>query len=364
MFAVKADENVNSSGPSLEKPREVFQMRLFACSGKRWFYGFWRVFSAPTAFLLFFLLFSVAAPPAWAIDYDKDPYQKEHGLIRDDEFFLVRQGTQGNGSNMWSFTPAHFADEPNRRAPNQWERLADDFVEKSYFYPWGSATETVLFGYLKYGKDYLPYLVDVGRYSQAAPVGADPGDISEYVNFSGVCVGSSAKVRPTVRTLHTTKFTGAFGAVTTDLDGDGISEIVTAGRRENRSPLVFSGISLVNETDDYNVVHISQTSPADSANSGVYSGVRLAAGDLDGDGTPELVAAFQCADDTKETQHWATAQIGIHIAGDTEVEKKGDMFSYHLKRLHEGKTATTVNAVFPLSYFPTFCRTPGATSST
>ncbi len=329
-----------------------------ACSGKhvsRAFRGFRCALSVSAVVfslsLFLLLFFTVAAPPAGATDYDRDPYKKEHGLIRDDEFFLLRQGTKSNDTNSWSFTPAHFVDEPNRRAPNQWKRLADDFVKKDYVSPWGSATETVLFGYLKYGKDYLPYLVDVNRYSQAAPVGADPGDISEYVNIDGVYVGSRTKSQQLVRVGHTTKFTGAFGAVTTDLDGDGISEIVTAGRRENRSPLVFSGISLVNETDDYNVVHISQTSPADSANSGVYSGVRLATGDLDGDGVSELVAAFQCADDEKETQHWATAQIGIHIAGDTEVEKNGDTNLYHLKRLHEEKTATTVRAVFPLSYF-------------
>ncbi len=322
-------------------------MRLFAYSGKRWFYGFWRVFFTPTVFLLFFLLFSIGAPPAWAIDYDKDPYQKEHGLIRDDEFFLVRQGTQGNSTAAWCFIPEHFDDEPNRRAPNQWKRLADDSAwMSSGMSPWGRVDDAVLFGY---AKDYAPHLVEISRESTTAPIGTNPGDLSGYVGFRLRSVGANGLGTNSWRET-TTHYSGAFGAAAADLDGDGITEVVVAGTDAKRSPLFFGGISLANAIGDANNT-IAQTSPAASTNSGVYSGVRLAAGDLDGDGAPELVAAFQCADDTKETQHWATAQIGIHIAGDTEVEKNGDILSYHLKRLHEGKTATTVNAVFPLSYF-------------
>ncbi len=321
-------------------------MYVCACSGKQCFRRFQCVLSIQVVLLLFFL-FLITAPPAKAIDYDKDPYEKEHGLIRDDEFFLVRQGTSGNYAALWYFSPEHFLDLPNRRAPNQWKMLAEDSAwMSSGLSPWGHEDDAVLFGY---AKDYAPHIVEVSRGSTTAPIGTNPGDLEGNVEFRLRQVDSEGLGTSSSRTSET-YYKGSFGAVATDLDGDGISEVVVAGRRENRAPLVFGGISLANEINRANNT-IAQVSPADSSNSGVYSGVRLAAGDLDGDGVQEVVAAFQCGDDTKETQNWATGQIGIHIAGDTEVVEVDDTKSYHLKRLHDGKTATTVMAVFPLSYF-------------
>ncbi|QTX31369.1 hypothetical protein KAR29_08230 [Aminithiophilus ramosus] len=329
-------------------------MCAHACSGKGALHALRHVISVPTVFPLPFLLsfllflgFSITAPPAEATDYDRDPYEKEHGLIRDDEFFLVRQGTEGNYAGVWYFEPENVLDAPSRRAPNQWQHLTGDSVwMSSGFSPWDHEDEAVLFGY---AKDYAPHLVEVSRASTSAPIGTNPGDLEGNVEFRLRHVDSGGLGTPSSRTSGT-YYKGSFGAVATDLDGDGISEIVVAGARENRSPLAFGGISLANGIADANNT-VTQTSPADSTNSGVYSGVRLAAGDLDGDGAPELVAVFQCADDEKETQDWATIQIGIHIAGDAEITEIGHTKSYSLKRLHEGKTATTVKAVTPLSYF-------------
>ena len=324
-------------------------MSVCARSVKPLIRGFHSVlFVSLLSFLLFFLLFLIAAaPPAFATDYDKDPYLKEHGLIRDDEFFLVRQGTQENYAAAWCFEPKNFRDETGRRAPKQWSELAGDAAwMSSGLSPWGYADDAVLFGY---AKDYAPYLVEVSRASSTNPIGTNPGDLAGTVEFRLRSVGKDG-LGASASQVGGARYKGTFGAVATDLDRDGISEIVVAGRSENRAPLVFGGFSFVNTIGDVNNT-ISQTFPADSTNSGVYSGVRLAAGDLDGDGTQEIVAVFQCADDSKETQHWATGQLGIHIAGDAEIVEIGDAKSYSLKRLHEEKTAATVAAVFPLSYF-------------